>query len=62
MNHLPPHRSALMGRTWSRSWRPADWAAIEHPQPVPRWERIGGALLAVGIGIALGVLLVRGLS
>lgn len=55
MNQLPTHRSALLGRTWSRSWDPADFDPIDRP---PRKDRAAGVALAIAIGVALAIVLV----
>jgi hypothetical protein len=63
MNRLPEDRRVIHGRTFSESWSPGRWDPIEaHRSPVPFAERVGGVLLATGIGIVLTLLLVHELA
>jgi hypothetical protein len=57
MNQLPEHRRAINGRTFSRQWRPEEWAAVETYRQ-PCWERIADVVMAVAIGIVLAIILV----
>ena len=45
--NIPPHRSILLGRTWSQPWNPAP---IEHYRS-RRHSEVIDALFAVALGI-----------
>lgn len=55
---LPAHRRALAGRTWSRAYRPTDYAPIERPAP----SRIADVVTAVVLGVIAAALLVHALA
>lgn len=56
MNRLPEHRRAIHGRTFSQQWDPAGFDPLRHYRSGNEWA---GRLLAVSIGLALDVVLVR---
>ena len=48
MNKLPADRSALWGRTFSRSWSASDFDPIEsYSRQVVKWSDLGMVLLVV---------------
>jgi len=57
MTTLPENRRILTGRTWGRSWSPADYDPIRVYRNPSRAERIYGVILAVVIGIVSAVAL-----
>jgi len=56
MNNLPAHRQILMGRTHGRTWNPADSDPVRFYPASTRFDKVAGALLAVGIGASLASL------
>ena len=63
MNRLPEERRVIHGRTFSECWTPGRFDPIEaHRSPASFVERVGGVLLATGIGIVLTLLLVHELA
>ena len=55
MNHLPDHRRVIHGRTHREVWDPCGWDPIRAYPDHGHWL---SRLLAIGIGIALAVVLV----
>jgi hypothetical protein len=48
MNRLPNHRSALWGRTFSRSWSASDYDPIEsYSRQIVKFSDLGMVVLAV---------------
>ena len=58
MNRLPPHRSALYGRTFNRTWSAADFDPIQHAHRVSPFQKLADVFFAVVIGTLGAVALV----
>ena len=57
MTTLPQHRRIVHGRTWGRSWSPADYDPITVYRRPGRAERIYSVVLAFALGIFGALLL-----
>jgi hypothetical protein len=54
VNSLPQHRRVLLGRTWNRTWSPADYSPIEcWRKPIGLADWIVGIVLGVIGAVAL---------
>ena len=52
MTTLPQHRHIVHGRTWGRSWSPADYDPIQvYRRPNTGINKAAGVVLAIVIGI-----------
>ncbi len=56
MNTLPEHRRVINGRTFSTPWDPTGFEPLRVYRSGHQWA---GRALAIGIGIALAIVLVH---